>query len=102
MEKEDPRLLAGHVRVDRDDLDPALAQRLEYALQLRFEHREVAVDHRAVAGTRERSPGIHAHLVADRHAVLAGRTSEDDLVDAVREVALLAEDGVEPGGVERA
>ena len=46
MKEQDARLLAGHVLVDSDDVDAALAQRLQHRLQLGFQHREVAVDDR--------------------------------------------------------
>src|SRR6202022_4036931 len=44
VQEHHSRAPAGHVLVDGDDVDPAVAQRLEYVLQLALQHREVAVD----------------------------------------------------------
>src|SRR6266542_3245965 len=64
VEEQDPRLLASHVLVDRDDIDARLPQLLEHGLELVLQHGEVAVDDGVVVGAGERGPRVHAHRVA--------------------------------------
>jgi hypothetical protein len=61
VQEDDPRVLVGHVVVDRDDVDAAGAQRLQHRLQLGLQHREVAVDDALSSLPRERRPGVDAH-----------------------------------------
>src|SRR5262245_23197554 len=45
MQEQDPRLLARHVLVNRDDVDTRTAQCAKHSLELRLEHGEVAIHH---------------------------------------------------------
>ena len=56
VEKQDTRLLAGHVLMDGDDQDAGLAKSLEHRLELRLDHGEVAVHDRLVVRAGERRP----------------------------------------------
>src|SRR5690242_17628254 len=64
VEEEDPRLLADHVVVNRDDMDLARAERLQDGLELVLGDREVAIHDGVVVRARERSPRVHAHRLA--------------------------------------
>src|SRR5262249_10926223 len=101
VEEEDARLLARHVVVDGDDGDAGAAEGLEHALQLGLAHGEVAVDYRAIVGAGEGGPGVDAHRAADLMAVHTRDARDRHLVDAVLEVALVAEDGLDLLRVER-
>src|SRR6266850_7816894 len=45
VEEHDSRRFAGHMLMDRDDIDPRSAQGLEDRLEFRLEHREIPVHH---------------------------------------------------------
>ncbi len=64
--------------------------------------REVAVHDGAVVRAGEGGPGIHTHDLADLVAVHACGAPDGDLVDAVAQVALLPDRGVDLRGGERA
>src|SRR6266404_6498848 len=46
MEKQNARLLVGHMRVNRDEINSADAHRFERGFQFIFRYREVAIDNR--------------------------------------------------------
>src|SRR6266853_3710069 len=60
MHEEKPRLLAKHVTVQRRDLDPAVAQRLEHGVDLLCDEHEVPGDRRLAA------PGYGSPVVVGR------------------------------------
>jgi hypothetical protein len=51
VQEQDPRQLARHVVVDRDDVDSARPKRLQSGLKFGFRHREVAVHHGALVAS---------------------------------------------------
>src|SRR2546427_391148 len=102
VQKHDARLLVRHVVVDRDDVDVRVTQRLEDILQLVFEHREVAIDHRGSLAPRERRPGVHAHRLPHLGAVHGRLAAEGELRDPVLRLRRRTEDRLERLPVDRA
>src|SRR5262249_2495565 len=92
VQKHDSRLLPRHVLVDGHDLDISVSQCSQDWLQLAFGHREVPIYHGLVIRTGKCSPRVDTHRVSDRVTMHMRGTSDRYLVDAVREVSLVAED----------
>jgi hypothetical protein len=61
-------------------------------LQLRFEHRKVAVDHGGVITAHKSGPGIDTHDIADIMAVHVRGASDRDLVHAIGHLPLHTKD----------
>src|SRR5262245_49437790 len=102
VQEHDARLLVGHVVVDRDDVDPGSAQRLEHALQLVLEHREVAVHQGGPGAPGEGRPGVDAHRRAYLGAVHRRLPPEDELDHAVLRLPGGAQDLFERFGIDAA
>jgi hypothetical protein len=102
VEEQDARLFPRHVLVNRDDLDVRAAQRLEHRLQLRLEHREIAIHDGLVVASCEGGPGVDAHRVAHCLAMHLRLASDRNLVDAALEIAGRSEHCVDLLGIERA
>src|ERR1041384_1942308 len=61
VHEQHARFFTAHVMMDRNDVDPAFAQRFEDRLQFLFEHDEIPIDYGVVIIAGERSPGVYAH-----------------------------------------
>ena len=104
MQEVHRRLVAGHVVVDRDDVQPVRAERLQNRRHLVRQHRDVAGDRGVGVGAEERRPGVQAHARVDRRAhflQLEIVAADRDLVDRAVLLALMPDDFRDLCGVDR-
>src|SRR5919108_2533785 len=88
--------------MDGYDVNPRAAQCLEDALELVFVHREVAIHNSLLITAGEGCPGIDAHRVTDDVAIYLGGSTEGDLINAVAQLTLGTDDGLDLRWIERA
>src|SRR5215831_17239532 len=91
MEEKVARLLLAHVLMNGDDVDALLAHGMQHWLKLVLQHGEITIDKRCIVAAGKCRPSVDAHLLADGHAVHAGRTADHDLEHALIGLALGAE-----------
>src|SRR6266403_5577527 len=94
VKKQNARLLVRHVRVNRDDVNPADAHRFERGLQFVFSHSEISVDQSVVVTTGKGHPRVHAHGVVDLDAMHCRRMTDREFHHAAVSLAAHAEDFV--------
>ncbi len=101
MQKQDPWNLAGHVLVNRNDVDTCASQRFQHSLELGFEHCKIAIHHGFVVAAHEGSPGVDTHRIARGLPVHLCFSTNGHLVHAVCQFAL-PQDGLDLLRVQRA
>src|SRR4051812_10369817 len=77
------RLLADHVIVEGDDVNPRLPESPEHGLHLGTGHDEVTIHRRKLAPSGKRGPGRKPHRACDLDSVHLPLAADGDLHDAV-------------------
>ncbi len=94
MKKQNARLLVRHMRVNRNDVNPADANRFQRGLQFIFGHGEISVDQSVVIAAGKRHPRVHAHRVVDLDAVHRRGVANREFHHSIVRFAARAEDFV--------